>query len=134
VYLDDIDPTANPPIPGLSAQELKELRQRGVRIFAPPFPALLEVDAHHHVVPSHYARDIRRAGLDIITWTFERADLRNGAATAGFYYTFDPLGKAIKKDSDMYLALDVLAKDVGILGIFSDWPATVTYYANCMGL
>lgn len=34
----------------------------------------------------------------------------------------------------MYLALDVLAKDVGILGIFSDWPATVTYYANCMGL
>ena len=24
--------------------------------------------------------------------------------------------------------------DVGILGIFSDWPATVTYYANCMGL
>jgi glycerophosphoryl diester phosphodiesterase len=28
----------------------------------------------------------------------------------------------------------VLAKDVGIMGIFSDWPATVTYYANCMGL
>ena len=27
-----------------------------------------------------------------------------------------------------------LAKEVGILGIFSDWPATVTYYANCMGL
>jgi glycerophosphoryl diester phosphodiesterase len=26
----------------------------------------------------------------------------------------------------------VLAKDVGILGIFSDWPATVTYYANCV--
>jgi glycerophosphoryl diester phosphodiesterase len=21
-----------------------------------------------------------------------------------------------------------------ILGIFSDWPATVTFYANCMGL
>jgi glycerophosphoryl diester phosphodiesterase len=28
----------------------------------------------------------------------------------------------------------VLARKVGILGIFSDWPATVTYYANCMGL
>jgi glycerophosphoryl diester phosphodiesterase len=40
----------------------------------------------------------------------------------------------VKKDSDMYLALDVLAKKVEILGIFSDWPATVTYYANCMGL
>jgi hypothetical protein len=22
----------------------------------------------------------------------------------------------------------------GILGIFSDWPATVSYYASCMGL
>jgi glycerophosphoryl diester phosphodiesterase len=28
----------------------------------------------------------------------------------------------------------VLARHVGILGIFSDWPATVTYYANCTGL
>jgi glycerophosphoryl diester phosphodiesterase len=34
----------------------------------------------------------------------------------------------------MYKALDVLARKVGIEGIFSDWPATVTYYANCMGL
>jgi len=132
VYLDDTAPTANPPIAGF--QELKDLRQRGVRIFAPPFPALLDVDLHNHVAPSRSARDIRRAGLDIITWTFERADLRNGAPTAGFHDYFDPQGKAIKKDSDMYLALDVLAKDVGILGIFSDWPATVTYYANCMGL
>ena len=32
------------------------------------------------------------------------------------------------------LTLDVLAGDVDILDIFSDWPATVTYYANCMGL
>jgi glycerophosphoryl diester phosphodiesterase len=30
--------------------------------------------------------------------------------------------------------LDVLAKQVGIRGIFSDWAATVTYYASCMGL
>ena len=58
----------------------------------------------------------------------------SGASKAGFYYQFDPQGKAIKKDSDMYKALDVLARKVGILGIFSDWPATVTYYANCMGL
>ena len=28
--------------------------------------------------------------------------------------------------------LDVFGQ-VGIRGIFSDWPATVTYYANCMG-
>jgi glycerophosphoryl diester phosphodiesterase len=134
VYLDSIDPTVTPAIAALTFQQLQDLRQRGVRIFAPPFPALLDVDAQNHVVPSRYARDIRRAGLDIITWTFERADLRQGAANAGFYYYFDPQGRAIKKDSDMYIALDVLARGVGILGIFSDWPATVTYYANCMGL
>jgi glycerophosphoryl diester phosphodiesterase len=30
--------------------------------------------------------------------------------------------------------LDVLAKQVGVLGVFSDWPATVSYYASCVGL
>jgi glycerophosphoryl diester phosphodiesterase len=34
----------------------------------------------------------------------------------------------------MYKALDTLAQQVKIRGIFSDWPATVTYYANCLGL
>lgn len=134
VYLDDVDPTANPPIPPLSLEELREIRRQGVKIFAPPFPALLEIDANDQVVPSAYARDIKSVGLKIITWTFERSDLRKGARNAGFYYYFDPEGRAIKKDSDMYKALDVLAKQVGILGIFSDWAATVTYYANCMGL
>lgn len=136
VYLDDIDPTdANPDndVPPTLA-ELQALRAQGVRIVAPPMWALLAVDAAGEIVPSQYALDARKAGLDIITWTFERSDVRRGAAFAGWYYRFDPTGRAVKKDSDMYKALDVLARDVGILGIFSDWPATVTYYANCMGL
>lgn len=132
VYLDDVDPGAG--IPRLTPAELQAVRAQGVRIFAPPIPALLAVDSNDQVVPSQYANDIKAAGLQIITWSFERADLRRGAANAGFYYAFDPQGRAIRKDSDMYLALDVLAQDVGILGIFSDWPATVSYYANCMGL
>lgn len=133
VYLDRIDPTASPPVPGLTLDQLREARRQGVRIFAPPLPALLDVDVRGKIVPSRYARDIQRAGLQIITWTFERADLRRGAA-AGFYYYFDPAGRAVKTDGDMYSALDVLARGVGIRGIFSDWPATVTYYASCMGL
>ncbi len=132
VYLDDVDPGAG--IPRLTLAELRDARRRGVRVFAPPIPALLAVDSNDEVVPSQYATDIKAAGLEIITWSFERADLRRGAANAGFYYAFDPQGRVIKKDSDMYLALDVLAQDVGILGIFSDWPATVSYYASCMGL
>jgi glycerophosphoryl diester phosphodiesterase len=134
VYLDDIDPTSTPPVPPLTLDELKQLKKQGVKIIAPPIPALLEVNSDNEIVPSQYALDIKGLDFDIITWSFERADLRRGAAFGGFYYYFDPEGKAIKKDSDMYKALDVLARKVGILGIFSDWPATVTYYANCMGL
>jgi len=50
----------------------------------------------------------------------------------GFYYQgFD---EAIAREGDVMQVLDVFARDVGIMGIFSDWPATVTYYASCMGL
>ena len=110
-----------------------ELRKAKVQIVAPAMPALLAVNGSR-VVPSQLAKDLRGMGFDIITWTFERADLRQGASKAGFYFDFDPTGAAIKKDSDMYKALDVLARDVKILGIFSDWAATVTYYASCMDL
>jgi glycerophosphoryl diester phosphodiesterase len=133
VYLDDIDPGAG--IPRLTVAELASLRANGVRIFAPPIPALLAVDAvQTRLVPSQYARDIRAAGLGIITWSFERSDLRRGAAFGGFYAAYDPQGLVVKKDSDMYLALDTLARDVKVLGVFSDWPATVSYYASCMDL
>jgi len=118
------------------ADQLKffaELRKRKVRIIAPAMPALLAVNGDR-VVPSQLAKDLKGMGFDLITWTFERADLRRGASQAGFYYDFDPTGAAIRKDSDMYKALDVLAREVRILGIFSDWPATVTYYASCMNL
>jgi glycerophosphoryl diester phosphodiesterase len=133
VYLDDVDPGAG--IPRLTADELRGLRANGVRIFAPPIPALLAVDPTAvKLVPSQYANDIKAAGLDIITWSFERADLRRGAAFGGFYAAYDPQGLVVKTDSDMYLALDALARDVRVLGVFSDWPATVSYYASCLGL
>jgi glycerophosphoryl diester phosphodiesterase len=134
VYLDDIDPAQNPPVPRLTFAELQQLKQQGVRIFAPPIWSLLAVSDTAELIQSQYAQDIKAAGLDIITWTFERSDLGQGAAKGGWYYQFDPQGKAIRKDSGMYKALDVLARQVEVLGVFSDWPATVTYYANCMGL
>ena len=40
----------------------------------------------------------------------------------------------IDSDGDTMEVLDVLAREVGVLGVFSDWPATTTYYANCMGI
>jgi glycerophosphoryl diester phosphodiesterase len=139
VYLLDYNADTNdvviqPPYDQMSRTEyFKMLHKRGVRIIAPPVPALLGVDGDR-VVPSQLAKDLKRMGFDIISWTVERSDLRQGASKAGYYFDFDPTGAAIKKDSDLYKALDVLAREVKVLGIFSDWPATVTYYANCMGL
>jgi glycerophosphoryl diester phosphodiesterase len=134
VYLDSVDPTANPPIPRQTNAQLAALKAVGVQIIAPPIQALLAVNTAGQVVPSQYALDIHAAGLKIISWSFERVDLTKGAAGKGSYYGFDPTGAAIRRDSDMYKALDVLARQVKVIGLFSDWPGTVTYYANCMGL
>ncbi len=126
VYLDDADKIADLP----SLEELKSYRQDGIQIVAPPLFALLEAKGGK-VVASDYAKNAKQAGLSIITWTLERSGLLADGKNGWYYQTFDD---AIKREGDMLQVLDVLAKEVGILGIFSDWPATVTYYANCMRL
>lgn len=130
VYLDSRVYTDRDFVPTLA--DFERLARRGVQIVAPPMFALLELDSGGRIVPSGYARLAKKAGLDIITWTFERTDLRDGAQASEFYYS--TIAEAIDSDGDRYLALDVLARQVGVVGIFSDWPASVTYYANCMGL
>ena len=92
--------------------------------------ALDALDAQQQIVPSPYAMVAKAAGLGLISWTLERS---GPLATGGGYY-FQSVTPAIDDDGDTFVMLDVLAKQVGILGIFSDWPATATYYANCMGL
>ena len=109
---------------------MEELVAQGVNIIAPPMWMLMALDWNNEIIPSTYAMHAKAAGLDIITWTLERSGfLKNGG---GFYY--QSVTEVINNDGDAYVALDVLAQEVGILGIFSDWPATVTYYANCMDL
>lgn len=105
------------------------LGTQGVRIVAPSIPALLAVEGSR-VAPSPFARALKQMGFQIITWSFERADLRMGAAGAGGYCAFDSSGQAIRKDSDMYKALDVLSKDLGVIGVFCAWPASVSYHAT----
>lgn len=109
---------------------MEELAAQGVNIVAPPIFALLALDADNNIVPSDYAIAARKAGLDIIAWSLERSGPLNTGGD-GYYRTVAP---AINNDGDMLTALHVLAKDVGVIGVFTDWPATVTYYANCMGL
>ncbi len=116
--------------PSTFSPTMQELVDQGVQIVAPPMQFLVTLDDTGAIVPSAYALAAKEAGLDIITWTLERSGpLTNGG---GSYY--QTVTDAINNSGDMYNVLDVLAQDVGILGIFSDWPATVTYYANCMGI
>ena len=114
-----------------SYNELAGYKSMGINIWAPPTFALLTVDGSGNIVPSKAARDAKAAGLDIITWTLERSGILADGNNGFYYQTFD---SAIKREGDLYRVIDVLAKDVGIIGIFSDWPATVSYYASCMGL
>ena len=127
VFLDDAATVADLP----SATELRNYRSQGIRIVAPPTFALLAVDAQNRIMPSQYARDARAAGLQIITWTLERSGILADGNNGFYFQTFD---SAIRRDGDVFEVIDVLAQDVGVLGIFTDWPATVSFYANCKGL
>lgn len=108
---------------------MEELAEKGVNYIAPPMWMLLTLK-DGEIVPSEYAIKANEAGLNIITWTLERSGpLKSGG---GWYY--QSIKDVTNTDGVMFEMLDVLAQDVGIVGIFSDWPATVTYYANCMGM
>ena len=105
-------------------------RLEGVRIVAPPIFALLDVK-DQRMVPSQYAQNAKAAGLNIIAWSLERSGIL--AQDKGGWY-FQTVGAVVHNEGDIYEALHVMSHDVGIMGLFSDWPGTTTYYANCMGL
>ncbi len=127
VFLDGrySDPAFDHADPNTWSPTMEELVADGVEIIAPPMWMLVKTEGEK-IKPSIYAEKAKEAGLDIITWTLERSGLlKNGG---GWYYQTS----ITNNDGDTMEMLDVLAKDVGIIGIFSDWPATITFYANCM--
>lgn len=128
VYLDGRDSEGlDPQNPGTWKPDMDTLSGYGVKIIAPPLWMLVTVDERDRIVPSHYARAASAAGLDIIAWSLERSGpLTNGG---GWYY--QSVQPVINNDGDTFSLLDVLARDVGVIGVFSDWPATTTFYANC---
>lgn len=130
VYLDGEYDTS------VSLETMLDWRAQGMRVLAPPMWMLLDVNSLGEMVPSQYALNAKQAGFKLITWTLERSGLLKN--NGGWYYQSvnGDLGgeDVIHTEGDVYEVLDVLAKDVGVIGVFSDWPATVTYYANCMGL
>lgn len=131
VYLDDsydID-GFNPNDPSTYPDSMDSLYARGVRYIAPPLWMLVTLE-DGQIVPNAYAKEAKAAGLNIITWTLERS----GPLGAGGGWYFQSIKEATTHDGAYFELLHVLAQDVGVVGVFSDWPATVTYYANCYGL
>jgi glycerophosphoryl diester phosphodiesterase len=132
VYLEDryekrgLDPNK----PETWKPSMAELKASGVRILAPPIWAMLTLNDKREIVPSAYAKAAKDAGLDLIGWSLERDGPLNKGG--GFYHS--SVKAAIDRDGDTLTVLDVLAKQVGVRGMFSDWPATTTFYASCMGM
>jgi glycerophosphoryl diester phosphodiesterase len=127
VYLEDAETVAALP----TAAELAEFKRQGINVWAPPIFALLRVGERNEIRPSEAALDARAAGLDIIAWSLERSGIL-GSGPVDFYY--QTVAPAVTRQGDVMTVLDVLARQVGVRGVFSDWPATTTYYANCAGL
>lgn len=109
---------------------MAELKASGVKILGPPIYAMLALNDKKEIVPSEYAKAAKAAGLDLIGWSLERDGPLNKGG--GFYHS--SVKSAIDRDGDILTVLDVLAKQVGVRGMFSDWPATTTFYASCMGM
>jgi glycerophosphoryl diester phosphodiesterase len=132
VFLDDRDATADldPLLAETLVADMRKLAEEGVNILAPPMWMLMTLDADGKIVPSPYAEAAKEAGLDLIAWSFERS----GTLTDGGGYYYQSIADVVDEPGVMMEVLDVLAQDVGVRGMFSDWPATVSYYASCMGL
>jgi glycerophosphoryl diester phosphodiesterase len=119
----------DPSNPETWPHQMDALKAMGVNYIAPPIWVLLTLK-DGKIVPSTYALKTREAGIKMIAWSLERSgSLQNGG---GWYYR--SINDAITSDGAVYEVIDVLAQDVGVVGVFSDWPATVSYYASCMGL
>lgn len=109
---------------------LADIKARGINMISPASWLLVTSDGNGNLLPSEYALQAKANNLGILTWSLERSGpLADGG---GWYYS--GLDDAINNDGDIMNYIDVLAQQVGVKGIFSDWPATVSYYANCKGL
>lgn len=125
---DETDKAFDPGRPETWKPSMTELAARGVRILAPPLWMLVRTSDNGKIEPSTYAIEAKKAGLDLITWSVERS----GPLTSGGGYYYQSLKNITRRDGDVLDLLHVLHTDIGVRGVFSDWPATTTFFANCV--
>jgi len=103
-----------------SQPNMESLYEKGLRIIAPPIPMLVEMNEQGTLQKTRYADYALEAGLDLISWTFESG--------------LSDIPGFSKTESDRVWVLHALRGEAKVRGVFSDWPNTVTRYANCMNL
>ncbi len=136
VYLDGrySDDAFNHTNPDTWQPSMQSLVESGVQIIAPPTWMLLETNPdfgndalERRLQPSLYAQRAREEGLTMIAWTLERS----GPLEEGGQWYHSTTDDVIQREGDKLITLDALVNDVGVIGVFSDWPATVAFYDNC---
>ena len=123
-------------------RQMAALRARGLRILAPALWLLVtssnatSVGDGSKYSPSAYARAAHAARLGLIAWTLERPgpliqqSPEHAPAAPPALKAFNL--SAAEEDGDVYALLHVLVAEARVQAVFSDWPATVTFYANCV--
>ncbi len=108
---------------------MQELKNLGVNYISSPLWMLVTLKGEK-IVPSEYAKAAKDAGIHLIAWTLERS----GPLSKGGGWYYKSIKPAVKNDGTTFELLHVLASKVGVKGVFSDWPATTSFYANCLGI
>ena len=102
----------------VSDDRLATLYSQGIRTISSAVGNLYDTEkTTNKLIPSTAATKAKKAGFELVGWTMEHDD-----------------DVPDENGDDVYDLMDVLANDVGVKGVFSDWVGTTSYYASCMGL
>ena len=124
---------------------LDAVASTGVKFLGPPMWKLVVPNPEagkniytSDMIPSPFAEQIKAREMAIIPWTMSRTGdsvttLDRPESVDYYWQTLQGQGLNLTEGSRFDL-LDVLYKDVGVAGIFDDWPALSTFYANCMDI
>ncbi|KAL5601218.1 hypothetical protein BROUX41_006016 [Berkeleyomyces rouxiae] len=128
VFLEEEFGDAFPDVMEGATNDLVEYAKENIKIIAPPMHWLVE-SQDGKMVPSKYARAANNLNLNIIAWTAERSGFLAGSDRGGYYY--QSVQNALHNEGDVFEMLNVL-RDIGVIGVFSDWAGTTTFFDNCM--
>ncbi|KAI8838279.1 PLC-like phosphodiesterase [Chytriomyces cf. hyalinus JEL632] len=132
---------------------LRNLMKSGVEIFAPALNGLVTAKNHRYV-EHPYSEDIKalaeelglKGKVFLGSWSLERsacvsqygdvtfnAEAGLGAiGGCGWYYNSVEGYASFGQHEDALLMMDALFTKAGVVSLFSDFPATVSMYSNCV--